>query len=353
MKIAIVTCYKYNDYIRARTLRAAFAACPGAQTLIVRNRHTGLLRYPEVVLRLIKTRFLDRPDVYVITFRGYEMLLWMRLILIRKPIIFDELVNFTEWMEEQGRLKAGSLPHRLFRRWNAWLVKRCRFILADTDAHAEHSAKLNMLSMERYRTVPVGTDETVFQPSKKSSAKTKEFTVVYYGNMLKLHGLSYVLQAAELLKGQPNIRFRLIGGKREVAALCQKATQAGAHITHGGWVPFEELPKIIEDAGLILGGPFGNTQQAQFVITGKTFQPLASGRPVLVGANQVHEGFVDKQNCLIVPQADSRALAEAIQWAYEHPRELERIGQAGHELYEQRFAQKIINNKIQAFVEAL
>lgn len=353
MKIAVVTCYKHNDYIRARTLRTAFHACPGVEALIIRNRHKSLLRYPEVALRLIKTRLFDRPDAYAITFRGYELLLLIQLTLVRKPIIFDELVNFTEWMEEHHRLAAGSLPYRLFRRWNSWLVKRCRFILADTSAHAKHSAILNKLSIERYRTIPVGSDETVFKTQMNIPSDKEIFTVVYYGSMLELHGVPYILQAAELLKDQPKIAFRLIGGKKQIAKLCSDAAKRGANITHESWVPFDELPRVIQSANLMLGGPFGNTVQSQFVITGKTFQPLAAGRPVLVGKNQVHDGFTDKHNCLIVPQADPQALAIAIQWAYEHPAELKEIGQAGRKLYEQRFSQTVINKLVQAMVEAL
>ncbi len=353
MKIAVITCYKHNDYIRARTLRTAFQACPGADVLIVRNRHKGLLRYPEVALRIIKLRLFERPDAYVITFRGYETLLLMRLTLLRKPIIFDELVNFTEWMEEHRRLSAGSVPYRLFRRWNSWLVKRCRFILADTRAHAEYSAKLNMLSIERYKVIPIGSDEAIFRPPTTDKENDGQFTIVYYGSMLKLHGLPAILKAAELLKGQPDIRFRLIGGKREVARLCAAAAKRGANVNHESWVPFEQLPAVVQAADLALGGPFGNTLQSQFVITGKTFQLLAAGRPVLVGANRVHEGFVDRKNCLIVRQADPQAIAEAIKWAHAHPDELQKIGRAGRQLYEERYSQKIIDKLVCELVEAL
>lgn len=351
MKIAVVTCYQHNDYVRARTLRAAVSACPDSQALVIRNRHRGVLRYPEVVLRLCKTRIFDKPDAYVITFRGYEMLLAMRLTFVRKPIIFDELVNFTEWMEEHGRLRAGSVPYRLFRWWYGRLARYCRFILADTDAHGELSAKLNKLSIDRYRTIPVSTDETVFFP--QAAGKTENFTVVYYGNMLALHGLGYVLDAARLLKHAPNIQFRLIGGKKQVAEACAKAAADGANVIHENWVPFEDLPAIVRSAGLALGGPFGDTAQSQYVVTGKTFQSLACAAPVLVGRNEVHEGFADKQNCLVVPQADPAAIASAISWAEAHREELARIGQAGRKLYDDHFSQAVINRRVQKILEEL
>src|SRR5665213_977220 len=229
VKIAVITCYKQNDYVRARSLRTAFAAVPGVETLVIRNRQTGMLRFLEVPVKILAARWRQKPDVYVITFRGYEMLLFMVLTFIRKPIIFDELVNFTEWMEEHERLKPGTLRYRLFRRWYANLAKHCRFILADTDAHARHSAHLNRLDIGRYRTIPVGTDETVFHPRLSKPAGKRPFTVFYYGNMLPLHGLSYVLEAAVLLKDQPDINFRCVGGKhsKDVALACAATADKG------------------------------------------------------------------------------------------------------------------------------
>ncbi len=357
MKIAVVTCSPKNDYPRARSLRQAFAKCRDVQVLVVRNNHIGFLRYPEIAIRIFKTRIFDRPDAYVITFRGYEMLLFMRLTFVRKPIVFDELINFTEWMIEQGRLQPGSFAYHIFRRWNIWMTKRCQLILADTDAHAKKSSILNKLSIDRYKVLPVSADESMFKPLAAASGPSakKPFTVLYYGHMVALHGLDYVLRAAELLKDRPDIEFRLAGGKKQgrVARDCAVAVRRGAHLTHESWLPFEELPTAIHKAGITLGGPFGGTLQARYVVTGKTYQTLASASPVLIGRNEVNEGFVDKKNCLVVPQADAEALAEAIRWAADHPKEMALIGLAGRKLYEQHFSHEIFDKIVARIVEEL
>lgn len=359
MKIAVVTCSPKNDYPRALSLRTAFAAAPGVTTVIIRNRRTNLLRYPEVMYKLCKARTGiggSRPDAYVLTFRGYEMMLFLRLTLIRKPIIFDELINFTEWMVEQGRLTSDSRSYRLFRKWNSWVVRRCRFILADTEAHANYSAILNKLSIKQYKVLPVCAEENLFRPAAKNEQSKKEpFTVLYYGHMVALHGLDYVLKASEILKDRPDIVFRLAGGKKnsQVAKACARAAQAGAHVTHQSWLPFKDLPLAIRRAGITLGGPFGNTLQADFVVTGKTYQVLACAAPVLIGKNQVNGSFYDKVNCLMVPQADPKALAAAIRWAADHPKELASIGQAGRKLYEKKFSQAVVNKTVQELVQQL
>ncbi len=352
MKIAIISCYDQIDYIRTRVLRSAFAAVPGVETIIVKNKHRGLLRYVEVPLKVLKLRFTKRPDVYVITFRGYEMLPFVLFVKGRKPLIFDEMINAAEYLYEHKRLRFGSVPDKLFRRFYGWLLRRCRFVLADTEAHAQYSAELCNVSISKFRTIPISTDETVFYPRSKPS-KQKDFSVFYYGVMKRLHGLEYVLQAAMNLADNPHIRFILGGDKGKSEAACKAAIKKGARISYMPWVPFEEIPIIASQAGLTLGGPFGETLQSQFVITTKTFQFLACRAPVLLGRNKVNEGFKDKQNCLVVPLDDAKAISQAIAWAYDHPKELQKIAAEGRKLYEMHFSQSIINQKITNIVEDL
>ena len=354
MKIAVVSCYKQTDYGRASTLRKAVDIAPDVELIDIRNTRRNALRYLEVIVKLLRTRWREKPDAYVITFRGYEMLLLAVMTGIRKPIIFDELVNFTEWMEEHSRLKPGSGAYRVFRWWYGRLTRHCTIILADTDAHAAYSAQLNALPLNRYRTVVVGADETIFQPHPSNEPNVQPFTIFYYGlNMLPLHGLSYVLQATIALKDNQNIKFHIVGGKVETKQLIEQAITQGARLTYDAWLPLQQLADIAAGADMALGGPFGNTLQSQYVITGKTYQSLAVGVPVIVGKNQVSGVFEDHKNCLLIPQADSPALTKAIVWAAKHPRELHQIGISGRLLYEKHFSQTIINKQIAAVLAEL
>lgn len=349
MKIAVVVCYDQQNYVRACTLRNGLEAAPGVEVINIANKNRGLLRYLEVPLKILGARFTTKPDAYLVTFRGYEMLLYMVLTLVRKPIIFDELINFTEWMYEHRIIKPGKWKYNLFRRWYAWQARKCRVILADTDAHAKYSAELNKLDLSRYKTIPVGTNENVFayRPDAKPE---KPFTVFYYGNMLPLHGLSYVLDAAVMLKDVPGIYFRFVGGKDKAAEACAAAKEQGANVTHQKWVDFDKLPDIASGAGLTIGGPFGDTLQSRFVITGKTYQFMSLGAPVLISQNEATGYFKNKINCLMTPQANADSIAMAIRWAYSHPDEMRDIAKNGHELYKKHYSQEVINQLVTQIV---
>lgn len=93
---------------------------------------------------------------------------------------------------------------------------------------------------------------------------------------------------------------------------------------------------------MCLGGPFGDTVQSQYVVTGKTYQFLASSRATVVGLNQETRLFTDRQDALVVAQADSKALVSAIKWAYAHPVQLQTVAENGRKLYERQFSSKQI-----------
>lgn len=353
MKIAVVSCYDQTEYIRARILRKAFAAVPGAEAIIVKNTHKGLLRYLESPWKILKCAILQRPDAYVLLFRGYEMLPLLLLLKGRKPLIFDDLVNPVEYLYEHKRMTPGSAKDKIFRPLYSWMLRRCRIILADTESHIQYASEVCKVDASRYRLIPISTDESVFYPRKKKVADPKTFNVFFYGSYLPLHGVNHILEAAVMLADNPRITFSLGGCKGKGYEAYEAAIAKGARITYKGWFALDEIATDASNAGLTLAGPFGDTLQGQMVFTTKTFQFLACGAPIVLGKTKISGDFKDKENCLLVPQGSSRAIADAILWASEHPKELAQIAKNGRKLYEKDFSQELINKEIANIVEEL
>lgn len=363
MKVAVITCYKYPDYGRAVVLRAGLQANPNLQTIVIKNNHRGFLRYPEVLIKSFWVHIKQRPDAYLLTFRGYEILPAILLIALGKPVILDELVNPMEVVSEHRQLYKGSIKNKLMGLWGILggsynlLIRRCHLVIADTGAHAEYSAKASKMPLDRYRVIPVGADESIFRPLKQEqSSNLGNFTVLYYGTMVPLHGLSYVLEAAKKLKNHKDINFLLVGGGDKAAKQIATASKQGANIEYRSWVEANKLPALIAKADLCLGGPFGNTLQSQLVTTAKTYQFLACSAPVLIGRTKETEAsklFEDKNNCLLVAQGNANAIVDAVLWATTHRKELNDIGQAGNMLYRQHFSQTIINQKLASLLEEI
>jgi glycosyltransferase involved in cell wall biosynthesis len=222
------------------------------------------------------------------------------------------------------------------------ILHRADLVLTDTAQHASFYEAQFGLPKEKILAIPVGAVETRTSSSAtvEIEAAEKSFGVLFYGSMLPLHGIDIVVSAAAQLSDLP-IRFDFVGGNAQQARrlhdLC--ATYGVTRYTHRFWVPLDELIAIdIPRTDLCLGGPFGGTPQARRVITGKTSQCLALGKATIIGAIDEDTGFLDKHNCLLVPQADATALATALRWSFAHRDLLPGIGQCGQALYHERLA---------------
>lgn len=344
----VVTCYKQPDYVRAVTLAKGLKDSGVFHHVIqVRNVSAGFMRYIEVVKQLLKTRFRDNPDVYVVTFRGYEILPIVLLIALGKRVVYDEMINPVEWfVYEHHKFSEKSLPAHVLRWVFKLFGKRVDAIITDTPSHADYSAALMGLPREKYASIPVSTDESLFYP-KKHHAKDG-FKVLYCGNMKPLYGVEYVLEAAIMLKDRSDIVFHLVGGKKDIAKKVEQAQTKGANIIYEAWVPYKDFPALFHASDLCLGGPFGGTVQSAFIVTGKTYQFLAAGLPVVVGENKEAHVFKDKQNALIVPEKDALALRDVIEWSADHPKQLAVVGAGGRKLYEKEFSSKRVADDLRS-----
>lgn len=358
-QIAVVTCYHDPDYVRARSLRAAVKAQTGVKLITVKNTHSGLRRYPETLWRMLKVKWRDKPATFLITFRGQEILPFVLLIAGRTPVWFDEFIVPNAYAKHEKHRKTLKkrlitiliqLSNPLYR----FCLRRCKAILSDTPSHAELGAKMNQVNFRKYLPVPVSTDEHLFRP-RAVAKKAKPLQIFYYTtNMQPLHGIPYVLEAAERLKDDERLQFVLVGGKKPMKTAVEAATARGARITYHSWIPFDELPSVMHASSLCLGGPFGGTPQAQHVITGKTYQSIACGVPTIVGNNLDVAGyFKDRVNALVIPQQSAEALAEACTWAADHPSELQQIGEKGRALYERHFSNKAIAQLLTPLIDTV
>lgn len=357
MKIAVVTCYHDPDYVRARSLRAAIAAQAGVTPIIIKNSHKGILRYAQVLWQMILVKWRQKPAAFLITFRGQEILPLALLIAGRTPVWFDEFIIPSAYARAEKHQKSFAIVTKHFlarvsKPLYNFCLRRCDTILSDTLAHAELSARLVRINLSHYLPVPVGTDEKLFKPVD-ANKKAEPFQIFYYSTgMQPLHGISYVLESAERLAGDRRFSFLLVGGKKPMEHAVADSVARGARIEYRAWVPFTDLPGIMRESGLCLGGPFGGTPQAEHVITGKSYQSLACGAPTIVGANVATEQFFkDKVNSIVVPQKNVDALIAAYTWAVENPRDLAAVAERGRKLYEREFSHEALARIVAPLVD--
>jgi len=351
IKACYILSYKCPNYVRTKTLTQALKKINHIEIFEAINKTKGLFRYVQTLILLLCMRIKKNPDYYILGFRGYEIFWIVRFITFGKVLIFDHMMSpYDSLVNEKKIVKKGGLLNKFIYSYEKSILRYSDIILTDTDLHRMYFASQFVVSAEKIHPISVGADEDIFKPVPFILHKDKEdlFNVLFYGSFLPLHGINIILRAAHLLQDRP-IRFTIIGGNgkalRDFNEIKERLDLN--NIIHKEWVPYEQLPDMIKRTDVCLGGPFGNTGQARRVITGKTFQSLVMGKPVIVGKIKHDYGFRDKENCLLVSQGNESNLAEAILWCSENQGKLSVIGSKGLKLYRSNFSTDRIRKILQ------
>lgn len=356
LRVCYVLAYRAPDYIRGRSICAALRTSERTELIEASNSSRGLVRYWQAIRALLLARQRCNPDIYVLGFRGHEIAWLIRWLTRGKPLVIDGLMSPYASLTQES--KFGWIGRVLARAWRPCeraILHSCDGVLTDTKEHANYYHSQFGLPATRVLAVPVGAEEEAIEDACLIHQPTGPLRVLFYGSFLPLHGVDIILAAASQLTELP-IAFRFIGGSRSQAAWLQRRckTLGITRYTHERWIPFKQIVnKEIPDADLCLGGPFGGTPQARRVVTGKTSQCMALGRPTVVGRTPEDHGFVDRANCLIVEQRDPDALASAIAWAHTNRGALKEIGEYGRLLYRERLSRAAIRANLVPFLERL
>ena len=349
-----ILCYYFPEFVRTATLVQALKQKSDLNLYQARNISRNWRRYWQTIVQLLLIRLRHDPDFYILGFRGYELFWIVRLLTWGKPLLFDHMMSpYDSLVNEKHRLLPDSWCAKIVYWYEKNVLRTADLILTDTHMHKDYFAKLFLVDPKKIHPVHVAADETLFTPclKKEKIAPSATFSVFFYGSFLPLHGIDVILETASLLLDRP-IEFTLVGGHnqdlRSFHTRCAKLNLT--NVSHTLWVEYAELPHWASQADLCLGGPFGDTGQGRRVITGKTYQFLALGQPTVVGLADENEHFVHQRNCLLVPQGDPEALAQAIGWAADHRPELAEIGRQGHALYQQEFSVTRLHEKLEVIL---
>lgn len=338
--VIYVLAYRAPDYIRTRTLIEAFRNTikleRSVQLHVAVNKRRSLVRYADVFAAVVSI-LRDHPKATIILgFRGHEFYPLLRLLIPGRRIILDCMVSPTTSLTEEP----GSFVKRLFG-WVLYPIERLilsdsRLLLTDTNTHAKHISRVFRISARKIVSLPVGAVE--HEAIRKQPTTTR--TVLFYGSFLPLHGFDVILDALRLIENH-GLCFCFIGARNmhQCAIAEVRRQRPDIELVSIKFIPFQRLlEEHISSAWLMLGGPFGGTPQAMRVITGKASQALALGIPSIIGINRETSVFSDRIDCLLVPQRDPVALANALTWAVENESRLAEIGYNGQRIYKKHLS---------------
>ena len=306
-------------------------------------------RIPSILARL-PFKMIGK-DAYFVSYMGHFLVVLMRPFT-KKPIIFDFYLSIYDMMCNDRKVYA---PHSILGKMTYWIEKKslekADYIIVDTQALIKSLSDMYGISVDKFVRVPLTINEdNIFK--KEVKPYKENFTVLYVGSYIPLHGTEVIVEAARILqeKGE-NISILMIG-KGPDYDKCQALVQKYdlKNIEFKGFMPLEELNYYYNATDINLG-LFNEGERANAVVLNKTNDSFRVGKPHLtLKTDAMSEAFVDNEDIFYVKDILPQTLAERIITLKNNPTLVNAVGAAALKSYDTKLsntrAVQILNENI-------
>jgi len=230
----------------------------------------------------------------------------------RRILAIDFFISlYDTFAYDRKRFKPDSISAKLLKRLDRKTLEKADIFLADTHTHKDYFVSEFQIDAEKGCVLYLRADSSIYYPRGLESP-AGQFTVLYFGSVLPLQGVEFVLEAARLLEGYPAIHFVLIG---PLGKLKDSKDLALPNATMYSWLSQEELAQQIDRANVCLAGHFQDQiEKAKRTIAGKTYIYRAMNKPVILGDNRANRELFSEEDRDIyyVPMGSSQAIVDKI-----------------------------------------
>lgn len=271
---------KNSDYLRITQELRILRENGNSVTEIISPEKSYPKRLLYVYRRLLTVKMSDY-DMSFVGFAPQLVLPFFGRTLRKKPVIADFFISMYDTLcFDRKKFRPDSLPGKLLKKIDCRTLSLTDGAICDTKAHGRYFCEEFGYAPEKMSVLYLEADKSIYYP--REAPQNSEFTVLYFGSVLPLQGVSVILEAIDLLKNEKGLKFVFIGplGKNNV--------RRGENITeYIDWLPQEKLAEKIAQADLCLAGHFdGSIMKAKRTIPGKAYIYSAMNKPMILGDNE-------------------------------------------------------------------
>ena len=331
------------------------------RTLVIKNgllaNDVEVVEYPRIQRsRLETSKIIDISSschyVFLPSFTHYDVV-WAKRTFPNKKIIFDPLISkyLTKVYDYKTIFKWSP---RALKNW--WKDKRAMhaadIVLADTLAHKAYFHSTFNISLKKIKVLYIGVDTEIFFPIKNLSNSSNHsnlsnsynlFTVGFYGSFAPLQGIKKIVEAADILKNNKDIRFEIVGGgfvEKAIKSLVKKLNIS--NITFTPTIPFDLLNEKINSWDICLG-IFGDSLKSDIVIPNKIYHYAACRKPIITKeSDAINEIFSPGVNIYCCKNNTESLVNSILHVAENKNKKRELIAQKGYELITKNYNHKRI-----------
>lgn len=279
--------------------------------------------------------------------------------LQRIPFVFNVQDIFPQYAIDTGLLRNPTLI-RIFRALEKFLYRRGTCITVHSERNREYLVSKGVPA-DKVVSIPNWADTDFYRPGPRQNGfraehgLQDEFVVSYAGTMGWAQGLDVVLQAAQQLRIEGQIRFLLVGdGPRKRDLQAYVAQRGLDNVTFLPLQPRDRYLSLIQASDVCLISL--NQRLSTPVVPGKLFDIMACGRSVVgnVPLGGDAPAIVAAARCGICVEPDRPdQLAHAILRLYHDPSLAEEMGTNGRRYAETHFSRSVCTGAYETLLEML
>lgn len=272
--------------------------------------------------------------------------LWLGL-LKRAPVVtwvqdlWPESLVATQFVRNKALLGVIASVVRWIYRRNDLLLVQSRSFIAPVGAMAGGTA---VVYYPNPGELPLDRAQTE-QPALRLNPG---FNVIFAGNLGTVQALDTILDAAERTRDIRDLWWVLIGSGSRGEWLRQQVERRNlSQVIMPGRFPPEAMPRIFSQASALLVSLVRDPLMTQ-TVPSKVQAYLAAGRPIVAALDGEGARVVTEAGAGVTcPAEDAAALSEAVlRLRSMLPEELERLGAAGRDYYQQHFDPGVLTKRL-------
>jgi glycosyltransferase involved in cell wall biosynthesis len=302
-----------------------------------------------------------RPVLFIVTnpplapLIGYVL---KKLKHQRYILLFYDM--YPEAMERFASLSPQSAVARAWRAMNRAAVRHADRVITISPQLAQTLAQY--LPLDQVRVIPTWVDTDVIRPLPKVQnefavrhAQTDKLTVLYSGNLGRVHDLTLLPALADRLRETPDVHFLIIGEGPGRAPLEEACAQLQlCNVTFLPLQPEEVLPYSLACADIALVALAEGGEGVS--MPSKTYYMLAAGAALLGLCREGSDlaAVIDAHACgLHVPPHDVAGAAQAILQLHADRQALEQYRADGRRAAEQHYSRTVCAPKMVAVLQEM
>ena len=289
-----------------------------------------------MVMAVLAAPFLPRTDVVISTspqfFCGLAGYLVSRIK--RVPWVLEIRDIWPESIVAVGAMEK-SIWIRFLEGLESFAYRKADHIVSVTDSFCDHIEARGGWR-DKISVIKNGVDLSFFSPRLGASdvaeelGLSKKFVVSYVGTHGVSHGLETLLEAAQILRGNPEIVFLLVGdGARREALLRQRDEMELTNV-----IMLEQQSKVrmpgIWSATAVSLVLLRDQPLFRSVIPSKIFESMAMMKPIILGVRGECQALVEASGAGVCIQPENAAeLAQSVRLLFNDPERRAAMGRAG------------------------